>query len=129
MTKLKPKHRPKRLTALLKSAQTDKSHRRSRPKRVALKIRLDAYDLKRLRSKAHTNGTTVAQELRHAIEIYLLGLTVGEWRFLHALEQRLRLPKLRAGKTLDEALWVAAKTLERLAHEEQRNRFESGRRR
>jgi len=74
-----------------------------------LTIRLPAATLASLRQRARENGRTVPEEIRRAVDAYLLGASPGEHEMLDALSDKF----VKAAKELERTLNQALHKIER----------------
>lgn len=111
----KPKRRPDRLTKLLKPIHKKNIHPELSFKKSALKVYLDTAQIAEMKQLAKEHGTTLAQELDNAVDAYLLGMSQGEIRMLHAALNHFSESLGRSNKVIDAALRKAEKNLAHLA--------------
>jgi plasmid stability protein len=69
-----------------------------------LTIRLPSTTLASLRQRARKNGRTVPEEIRRAVDAYLLGASPGEHEMLDALSDKFVKAAKEFEQTLNEAL-------------------------
>lgn len=104
MTKPKRKRKPKRNARLRKAARKHRAHPPSGPNKVIYSVPLEVFQLKELRRLARERGTTVAQELEHAIDGYLLELPPSDIQMLNTILERLHTTMDKNNRRLDETL-------------------------
>lgn len=114
MTKPKRKRKPKRYAKLRRTACKHRAHPPSGPNKVIYSVPLEVFQLKALRRLARERGTTVAQELEHAIDGYLLGLPPSDIRMLNTILERFHATMDKNNRRLDEALREVGKSNTRL---------------
>lgn len=69
-----------------------------------LTIRLPSVTLASLRQRARKNGRTVPEEIRRAVDAYLLGASPGEYEMLETLSDKFVKAARELERTLDRAL-------------------------
>ena len=69
-----------------------------------LTIRLPATTLARLRQRARKNGRSVPEEIRRAVDAYLLGVPPGKHEMLDALSDQFVKAAKELERTLNQAL-------------------------
>lgn len=69
-----------------------------------LTIRLPPATLASLRQRARKNGRTVPEEIRRAVDAYLLGASPGEVEMLKALSDKFANAAKKLERTLNQAL-------------------------
>ena len=69
-----------------------------------LTIRLPSTTLASLRQRARENGRTVPEEIRRAVDAYLLGASPGEYEMLEALSDKFVKVAKELERTLNQAL-------------------------
>ncbi len=99
------------LPKLLKSVRQGNLHAEFGFKTSVLNVRLDASQIAGPKKLARDDGTTLAQELDNAVDAYLLGMSQGEIRMLHAVLNRFNESLARSNKVIDAALQETEKTL------------------
>ncbi len=111
----KPNRKTKRYSrpGPLKSVRLDNFHPVPRFKKSVLNVYLDTSQIAEMKQLAREHGTTLAQEFDNAVDAYLLGMSQGEIRMLHAVLNRFNESMDRSNKVIDAAL---RKTEKNLAH-------------
>lgn len=69
-----------------------------------LTIRLPPATLASIRQRARHNGRTVPEEIRRAVDAYLLGVPPGEHEMLDALSDKFKKAAKELERTLNQAL-------------------------
>lgn len=104
------KHKPKGYDKLRQGARQYRAAVASGWLRTRVSVQLDGFQAEKLKQIARERGTTLAQELDHAIDAYCLGISRREIWLLNALLDRLNESTARTNRALEAALRETRKT-------------------
>jgi hypothetical protein len=122
MTQTKRKRYPKRLAALLKPVRRKNIHPELGLKKSAPSLSVEPSQMTILRRLARERGTTVEQEIDHAIDTYLSGISPQEVRMLNTILDRFRAKLHKKNQAIDAAQREIEQSNARLARLKKRRR-------
>ena len=104
MTKPRPKRKPRRLPKVLKALRRENIYPDFGAEKSMVLLALEPSQLAGLKKLARERGTTVAEQISHAVNAYVLDLTLAEIRLLNASLDRLHATMHKNQRAIEEAL-------------------------
>lgn len=104
MTKPRPKHKPRRLPKVLKALRRENVYPAFGAEKSMVLLALEPSQLAGLRKLARERGTPVAEQISHAVNAYVLDVTLAEIRLLNASLDRLHATMHKNQQALEETL-------------------------
>jgi hypothetical protein len=109
MTKPRPKRKPRRPAKVLKALRRENIHPDFGAEKSMVLLALEPSQLAGLKKLARERGTTVAEQISHAVNAYVLDVTSAEIRWLNAMLDRLHATMHKNRQAIEETLQEIAR--------------------